>query len=134
MNLEKKGTSMLKSYIFLSLCLIIIKTNEANSIVSTQDHTKKALKSAVLEEDYQQLNHIIDSTLNSITVAITTVEQSTDRQKLIAVLEELNEVLNIESKFLGINLGTPGFNEAKNSLKEFVNTIKDILTQSIQQY
>ena len=66
---------MLKSYIFLSLCLIFIKTNEASGIVSTQDHPKKVLKSAVLEEDYQQLNHIIDSTLNSVTIAITTIEQ-----------------------------------------------------------
>jgi chlorite dismutase len=131
-NLKNKGTSVLKNYIFLSLCLITIETNKANGIVSTQDHTEKALKSAVLEKDYQQLTHIIDSTLNSITIAITTVEQSTDRQKLLDVLGNLNEILNIESKFFGINLGTPGLSEAKNSLTEFVNTIKDILTQSIQ--
>ncbi|AIL13262.1 hypothetical protein IM40_06765 [Candidatus Paracaedimonas acanthamoebae] len=108
---------MLKNLFFFIMSVVISGLSNAEAVNLPTNNAGKALKSAVLEEDYQKLSHVLDSTLNGVIAAITVVEQSVDRQKLEGALANLNERLDITAIFSGINLGTPGLNEAKNNVK-----------------
>lgn len=92
----------------------------------------QVLKSAVLQEDYKKLSEALQSTLSEVVTSITIVEQSIDQQKLEGTLTTLNQKLEAETIFSGINLGIPGLNEAKQHVKIFIDNIKVTLTQSIK--
>ncbi|MBN9412503.1 MAG: hypothetical protein J0H12_01055 [Candidatus Paracaedimonas acanthamoebae] len=123
---------MLKKIFFFILGFFVSVGNQVFAVSGLPTEASQTLKSAVLEEDYRKLNQALQGTLNEIVTAIAVVEQSVDQQKLEGTLTTLNQKLEAEIIFSGINLGTPGLKEAKQHVKIFVDNIKVTLTQAIK--
>lgn len=116
---------MLKNLFFLIIGVVGFDLSNASEVPQEENQ-------AILEEDYQKLSQALENTLNGVVAAITAIEGNVDRQKLEGIIANLNQKLDVETIFYGINSETPGFNDAKRQVQEFTSNVKVLLIQSIK--